>query len=766
MSKLEASGVHREPTFSMAPPDVSDMLGIAIRMIPYAIIGGVLALAGAIWFLSHFPPSYRASTQLVMEQSVNDYLQSYRLTNGPNLGNDQFIQNFIMVSEDVVLPVIEKLDLINDPEFGCPAAEEKSTDSTSGFSINPIVQAKNLVSWVKTASGINAPESEAVQCDESVVYSRLVDRLSVWWVSNPSVISINFESKDPEKAAVIPNAIAESYINSTRENKQKAGALAVSALRERLAEVKAQSADAERQLAKYQIENSSANSDTKSATYFQREELSDQIAKARLAALDARILRDIAQHTKDANNIPDNEHIIGLRRQYLELDTSAKEMESRVGKNHAATVKLRARMADISTAIADEQRRIAESYTTQFEFAKSRYDELTSSVLQVAQDDATDGREDLQLRQLESTAKTLRETYTLLSHRISEASRLERGELVLPYARILRQADIPTQPTPSKKRILVLAGGTFMGIALGVGLALFWNNPLGVFRTVGQAKNSLGLISVIIPRVNKKKYSGRLTEYVLDRPHSRFSESLRLIWALMKAAQRENDLQVVGIVTALAGEGKTTVAANLANQISTMAGKRTLLIDADFHHRSLTSAMAPQAQHGLREALQHPDRLADYVMRFERSDVDVLPCPLKEEVINAAHLLGSSQMEDLLRHARTSYDLVIIEPPPIALVSDARLLAPLCDGFVFVIEWGKTSQRLVLETFSEFHDLWERVLCIVLNKAEPVALKSIENYKGSAYGDYFIDNPPRITSSNGKRKITASTTAAAPVSNA
>ncbi|MCB1529059.1 MAG: AAA family ATPase [Hyphomicrobiaceae bacterium] len=765
MSRIETSGIHREPSFAKTPPDVSDLFGIAKRVVPFAMIAGILALGSAIWLLSHFPPSYRTSTQLVLEDSVNEYLQSYKLTSGPGLGRDQYIQNFIVLSEDVLMPVIKKLNLINDPEFGCTSDIENSNDSATGFSFNPVTEAKKSLSWLMSVSGLKAPPPQTQKCDESVVFARLADKLSVWWVSNPSVIEISFESKDRSKAALIPNAIAESYINSTRENKQRAGTLAVNALRERLDEVKAQSADAERQLAKYQIQSGDGSSTARSVTNFQRDELSDQIAKARLAALDARILRDIVVQTKGSNNIPDNEHIIGLRRQYFELDTQAREMEARVGKKHAATVKLRDQMADISNAIADERKRIADSYATQFEFANSKYDELKSTVMQAVHNDADDNSDDIQLRQLESTAKTLRETYTTLSHRINEASRLERGELVLPFARVLRQAELPTKPTPSKKRVLFLAGSTFMGLALGLALALLKNNPLGVYRTTAQAKNSLGLISLIIPRVNKKKYSGQLTEYALDRPHSRFAETLRLIWSLMKAAQRSNKLQVVGVVTALAGEGKTTVAANLANQISTMAGKRTLLIDADFHHRSLTTAMAPQATHGLREALQNPDRLADFISRFERSGVDVLPCPVSEAVTDAAHLFGSNQMEDLLHRARQSYDLIIIEPPPIALVSDARLLAPLCDGFVFVIEWGKTSQRLVLETFSEFNELWERVLCIVLNKAEPTALRHIEQYKGSTYGDYFDDRTLHVTRSGAPRQITMSPTVATPSSN-
>ena len=106
---------------------------------------------------------------------------------------------------------------------------------------------------------------------------------------------------------------------------------------------------------------------------------------------------------------------------------------------------------------------------------------------------------------------------------------------------------------------------------------------------------------------------------------------------------------------------------------------------------------------------------------------------------NAAELLGTVEMDQLIEVAREAYDLVIIEAPPMAAAVDYKMIARHCDGFIFVVEWGKTSQRLVLECLSDASVLLDRVLCVVLNKADPCALRSIEHYKGHAFHAYYSD---------------------------
>lgn len=738
MSKLEIIPSRSGPTFSTAPLDLSDLQGIAKRGWPYVIGGIALGVAAGALLLSLMPVTYKANVRMVLEQSVNDYLQSNKVTDGPTLGDDRYSQIHIISSEGVVMPVIEKLGLAQDPEFGC-ATEEKKSEGVVSTILSPL---KAVAGSIKSLMGNKAAASGATKCGESAIFKSVTDRLSVAWEAQPLVIDVNFESKDPLKASTIANRISESYISSTLESKRSASKLAANAMQERLTELRAQAADAERKVLEYKLANNLANADPTALPAGEMTGLSDQIASARLAVLDAKFRMEGAQRTEsvanDTSYILDSDLVTRLRNQYLDTQTSAKEMESRVGKKHAATIKLRKRMTQIAATIEAERKRISSSYVGQYEAALAKYKELTSTITQVFDEKAADGKLNAKLRDLEETAEKIRNSYSTMLERVSEANRLENNPLVLPYARILTHASVPTQPESSKKRLLVLLGSSMLGLLLGAGAAFARNNPLGVYRTADQVKTSLGLMTLVVPKIDDKS-TNKLTEYSLDKPHSRFAESLRLLWSLISVARRDNHAKVICVVTSLAGEGKTTIASNLANQIAKHAGIRTLLIDADFHQRSLTKSLTPGAKRGLREALERPEQFADYVVALDRSGLDVLPCPLEHRIPNAAQLLGSSKMQALIRSARSSYDLIIIEPPPIAMLADFRLLAPFCDGFVFVIEWGKTSQRLVLEAVAEVHDFWERVLCIVLNKADATALQSIERYKGSNYQSYFTD---------------------------
>ncbi len=139
----------------------------------------------------------------------------------------------------------------------------------------------------------------------------------------------------------------------------------------------------------------------------------------------------------------------------------------------------------------------------------------------------------------------------------------------------------------------------------------------------------------------------------------------------LSAWSAEQSLRAIGVVkgggcviSSVPGEGKTTVATNLAAHFSCHTSARVLLIDADFHRHSLTDRVAPQVSVGLKEALEEPVNFAKYVVRKERLQLDVLPCPLPNRIPNAAELLGTPAMQKLIDTARGTYDLVVIEAPP------------------------------------------------------------------------------------------------------
>jgi polysaccharide biosynthesis transport protein len=94
-------------------------------------------------------------------------------------------------------------------------------------------------------------------------------------------------------------------------------------------------------------------------------------------------------------------------------------------------------------------------------------------------------------------------------------------------------------------------------------------------------------------------------------------------------------------------------------------------------------------------------------------------------------------MEQLLVAARKSYDYIVIEVAPIMSVADLKMIERFIDRFVFVVEWGHTKRSLLQEALSEAQIIHERLLGIVLNKADPIALRRIESYKSDRFRDYY-----------------------------
>jgi succinoglycan biosynthesis transport protein ExoP len=578
---------------------------------------------------------------------------------------------------------------------------------------------------------------------EQIALDSLGRNLTVTREDVASVLTTSFSWKDPVKAATIVNAIVDTYIDQSVAEKTKSTVVARKIVQERIEELKQQIKDADRALAEYKSANNLVGSDQMTLSHGQLTVLQTQLTSAQLAMAEAKARMERIAGSPDATAllVPDNELITKMRGELLELSVRANDIEKLVGKDHLAAVKVRNRMEQLRQAIAGEQRRIGGSFGKDYEAARTRYDGLSASISQVISAEGASSNAQARLRELESAVDTLRNLYSRMLQQFSDMNRVEAQPSITPDARILMRATPPLQTESSKKRWLILAGGSMLGLLLGGAIVLARNFPFGVFRTSQQVTCATGLPCAVLPEIvgTDELASLRAGEYVLDWPYSRFARTLHSIWATINIAQRKSGAKIVCIVSSNPGEGKTTVAINLAAHFALRSTTRVLVMDADFHRQSLTRTVAPDARVGFREALAQPADLAKFVVRKDRLNLDALPCPFADRMPNAAELLGSAEMEQLIEVARKDYDMVIIEAPPVAAVVDYKMIARHCDDFIFVVEWGKTSQRLVLECLSEASELLDPIQCVVLNKVDPSALRSIERYKGDGFQTYYSD---------------------------
>ncbi|MBR1159050.1 GumC family protein [Bradyrhizobium elkanii] len=705
------------PTFGLW--DIIDVLRREWRL---PVIGLLIGLAVAVASVVVMKAPYKSSARILIDRSLNRYLQTNKIVDQPTMDEVEVgSQLYVLSSDRVMLPVIRSLNLASDSEFAGRSALASATDGSAS-----------------TAAATAAAERAALEA--------LLKRVTIAREDVANVINVTVESQSAEKAAKIANGIVDSYLASLQDAKLKSTQKVSGWLQERLIELKKQVADADKALQDFKTANNLSSTGAQDTELLAS--LNTQLMNAKFAAVEAKERLDRIKRT-EANGIPsavstdalfndkraavinfalNNSELARLRTQKRDLASRLAEMEARVGRKHAAVVKLRAQLNSIDAAIRSDEGRITDSYASEYEVAKARQTELEDTAAKLSAETGS------RLRELESAAEALRNLYSgfLQKHKEIEAAQAET--LPAQSAQIITRA-VPPLTKSSKKTLIVAAGSIFLGLFLGIGSAFGREWMADVFRTPKAVEQVTETRCIGLPFV----YAGQLPieEHVLAAPFSRFTEGLRNVKAMLDRSSASTGGKVIGVVSAVSKEGKTVVAANLAALILSSSGSRTLLIDADLHLRNLTTALSPDAKVGLFDALEVPSRLDEFVCKRPHSGLDVLPNACTVRIPNAAELLGSQEMENLLAVARKSYDYIVVEVAPIMSVVDARLIERFIDEFVFVVECGQTKRTSVLEALSVTQLIRERVSTIVLNQIDPLELRTIEARNGVRSEGYY-----------------------------
>ncbi len=212
-----------------------------------------------------------------------------------------------------------------------------------------------------------------------------------------------------------------------------------------------------------------------------------------------------------------------------------------------------------------------------------------------------------------------------------------------------------------------------------------------------------------------------------DQPHSPIAEDFRLLRTNLEFFGVDTPLQTFMISSADGGDGKSTIAANLA-QVIAMGEKNVILVDADFRKPMIATAFEiSESAEGLSDVLSHSLDLADVLIPWERNPMlSILPCGTVPP--NPAELLNSHKMEKLLAELKSMADIVILDAPPF-IVADASVLASKMDAVVLVVRPGTTHRSAMISMREQIKRYGGRVLGMVLNQERPHSGYYASQYK-------------------------------------
>jgi polysaccharide biosynthesis transport protein len=744
------------------------------------LIGSVTALVFILGVaqLAITPSRYTARTDMIIDTKRMVWVESQVATESrkmvrmrPELAtesrviDDAAVESEIetTLSEKVAIRVARRLRLDDDQEFVDTA--------------NDVIS--RIFSLLKITS---APEPQATR-EEIMrrVLATLKRNLRVTRLGHSYIEQIAYTSLDREKAARIANAFADAYIEYQLEANVEATHRANTWLEARTDELRKQASDAYEAVQEFKSQNGiimgtvsrpartrarnetqiqrppedADGSDGKLASEVELDELGKALAKARADTSQARAKLERIElvlerrSNKTDFNVPDpivtdglnNPVITKLRQQFLDDQSKESEWSARYGIDHQAAGNLRSEMAALQHAIWDEIARIAESYKSELQIAKAREESIDRRMVEVFQGSAATRQKQVKLRELETTAKSYRITYETFLSRFAQS--VQQQSFPSTQARVLTAATPPFARSSPKSRS-TLMWAALCGLGLGI-VAAYAREQIGTpIHTPAQLESLLGARCLaILPNVTKKRSALRKElgkvqpvsfRYISEvAPFSATAEALRCIKLAIDLHPAGH--QVVGIVSALPGEGKTTVAAAFATFVA-KAGARTLLIDADLRKPSMTTMLGYKSASGLLEIAVDKSDFDRLVIADCRYKFDFLPSFSRIRPSNSSDILNSPAIKQMLKAAKDEYDYVLVDLPPILPVVDVKAAAHLFDAFVLVVEWGSTSTDEVLKAVGTSPLLSERLLGAVLNKADGAVMRRFEGYSDRSYQFY------------------------------
>ncbi len=638
-------------------------------------------------------------------------------------------QYSILTSESVARQVIDQLHLDTLPEFNSPK-------------------------WWEFRARVFAPAKQTFAADpvgrsrDPEVYQRVLerfqDRLNVDPVSRSRLVTVCFDSNNAELSARIVNTLAEDYMDQNLEARWKATQKATDWMSQQLVGVKAKLEKSEEQLQDYAQRNGLVFLETdkgasENVANERLQQLQEELTKAQAERYEKEAVYRLVQ-SGDYGSLPgivDNKLIQDLSERLAELKRELADLSTRFNPEYPRVKEIQSQIDEIEAALKEERQRAANKITNEY-LAALRREGLVKQALEDQQKLVNVIAEKaVQYNILKREVDTNKQLYEGLLQTLKQTG--VSASLKASSIRIVDSAVPPVKP--AKPRIpLNLAVATLLGLGLGISIAFLQERLDDTLKGADDVERLFGLPALaLIPSVHclngdrpsvrklldrataiKSRQNGTASNpgaywHRIDergRPQAELVEAFRSLRASVLLSTADHPPGSLLITSTQPGEGKTTVATNLALSLAQL-GQRVLLVDADLRFPSLQTLFSTRESLGLVSYLTGQQDWRAAVCPSGSPGLDLLPCgPVPP---NPAELLSSKSMGAFLGSAKSEYAFVILDSPPLLALADSRILASLVDGVLLVVKSGATPREQVAQSQSSIRSAGATLIGVALN---------------------------------------------------
>ena len=668
------------------------------------LLGAFFAiLIGGYYAFGVAEREFRSTAHLTLEARTNNVVDLESVISG--VSTEQAALNTeieIILSRRLLGKLVDDLALIDDPEFN------SDLDPPSMMAKWKAAIAAQVSSWISADNGEAEAGNSIEKSPRDKTIGKLKNALSASVKRDTYVFSISATTREPEKSARLVNTLAEIYLDEQIAVKFEATEQAVTWLSARVSELEEDLREKENALKNARAETDLISTEALEGLNLQAKDLRDRLQEMREQAERAEEEENQLRNLKDAGDRNEAAETIG--------DAALQRLVRSIENGDAEAAELfDQRLTTLLDRAQAERERLqsqAAALAVSYQKLQHRIDRQSDDLVRIQQ----------MTREVETT-RTLYETFLT---RLKETT-VQRG-LQQADSRILSDAIAGEQVAPRTAMILALS--MVLGTMVGAGFVLARQFLHSDFRTADDLEAVTGLpVMGQIPKMPITR--ANLITYLREKPTSAAAEAIRNLRTSILLSNIDTPPKVIMSTSSIPGEGKTTQAVALSQNLAGL-GKKVLLVEGDIRRRTFSKYFQAVPQGGILSALSGEVSLNDAVVYDEPLGADVLMG--EKSKANAADLFSSDRFRNFLEMAREAYDFVIIDTPPVLVVPDARVIGQHVDAIVFSVGWSKTHRAQVTAALREFASVNLQVDALVLSHIDP---KGMRRYGyGGKYGAY------------------------------
>lgn len=316
---------------------------------------------------------------------------------------------------------------------------------------------------------------------------------------------------------------------------------------------------------------------------------------------------------------------------------------------------------------------------------------------------------------------------------------------------VVEPANLPTRSVGANKMVIIVLAAA-VGFSLAAGAAYLLEYIDRTIKTTTDVERVLnypvvGYLSEITDSENK-------ATYVIDNPNTPLAESFRLLRSNLDFFGLDKPTKSVLITSPSQGNGKTTVAVNLALAMS-QGDQKTVLVDADLRRPAIHTALNISSKPGLTDIIKGDRTFQSAIRVWKKNKLEVIAAGAR--MPNVTEIAGSKRISTILNDLKEIYEVVIVDAPPL-VISDAYNLAAKVDGVILVMVPGQTREEQARVMKEQLERSGAKVIGVVFNKISFSIATSegdqqyLSLYSPKYYSDYVSGVPAEETSNNGQSK--------------